>query len=78
MTRIWLFGCVLNIELQRMRDLIPFQNAVKRGEVPQSYDIGASAEELLLPIYYRLLVSGQLMSDPYLEGLVQRLLCAEK
>jgi len=66
------------IEPQRMRDLIPFQNAVKRGELPQSYNIGAAAEELLSPIYYRLLVSGQPMSDTYLEGLVQRLLCAEK
>jgi AcrR family transcriptional regulator len=62
------------IEPQRIRDLIPFEQAVKRGELSQDFDIQAAAEELLSPIYYRVLVSGQPISPSYVEGLVRRLL----
>ena len=62
------------IEPQRIRDLIPFEQAVKRGELSQDFDIEAAAEELLSPIYYRVLVSGQPISPSYGEGLVRRLL----
>jgi AcrR family transcriptional regulator len=62
------------IEPQRIRDLIPFEQAVKRGELSPDFDIEAAAEELLSPIYYRVLVSGQPISPSYVEGLVRRLL----
>ena len=62
------------IEPQRIRDLIPFELAVKRGELPRDFDIEAAAEGLLSPIYYRVLVSGQPISPSYVEGLVRRLL----
>ena len=65
------------IEPQRIRDLIPFEQAVKRGELSQDFDIEAAAEELLSPIYYRVLVSGQPISPSYVEGLVRRLLLTE-
>ena len=57
-----------------MRDLIPFEQAVKRGELSQDFDVEAAAEELLSPIYYRVLVSGQPVSPSYIEGIVRRLL----
>jgi AcrR family transcriptional regulator len=62
------------IEPQRIRDLFPFEQAVKRGELSPDFDTEAAAEQLLSPIYYRVLVSGQLISPSYVEGLIRCLL----
>nr|WP_281383409.1 TetR-like C-terminal domain-containing protein [Granulicella aggregans] len=62
------------IEPQRLRDLFPFQQAVKRGELSPEFDTEAAVEQLLSPIYYRVLVSGQPISPSYVEGLIRRLL----
>ena len=62
------------IDPQRIRDLVPFEQAVQRGELSGDYDIEAAVEELFSPIYYRVLVSGQPISQSYVERLVQRLL----
>ena len=60
------------IEPQRVRDCAPFEQAIKRGELAAAFDIQAATEELLSPIYYRLLVSGQSLSPSYVKGLIQR------
>ena len=62
------------IEPQRIRDLVPFQHALQRGELSPQFDVEAAAEELVSPIYYRVLVSGQPVSPLYVEGLVRRAL----
>ena len=62
------------IEPQRVRDCSPFELAVKRGEIAEAFDIRSATEELLSPIYYRVLVSGQQISQSYVQGLIQRLL----
>ena len=62
------------IEPQRIRDFLPFEQAIQRGELPLDFDIEAAVEELLSPIYYRVLVSGQPISQSYIGGLVRRLL----
>jgi AcrR family transcriptional regulator len=62
------------IEPQRIRDLVPFEQAIHRGELSPDFDARAAAEELLSPIYYRVLVSGQPVSPAYAKGLVRRLL----
>jgi len=62
------------IEPQRIRDLLPFEQAIKRGELPPDFDTEAAAEQFLSPVYYRLLVSGKLISPSYIEDLVRRLL----
>jgi AcrR family transcriptional regulator len=62
------------IERQRIRDLVPFEEAVKRGELSPNFDTEAAVEQLLSPIYYRVLVSGELISPSYIEGLIRRLL----
>ncbi|WP_263385096.1 TetR/AcrR family transcriptional regulator [Granulicella arctica] len=62
------------IEPQRLRDLFPFEQAVKRGELSWEFDTEAAVEQLLSPIYYRVLVSGQPISTSYVEGLIRRLL----
>jgi AcrR family transcriptional regulator len=61
------------IEPQHVRDLVPFQQAVKSGALPPDFDIEAAVEQLLSPIYYRVLVSGQKITPSYIEGLIQRL-----
>ena len=66
------------IDPQRIRDRFPFEQAMKRGELPQNFDIESAVEELLSPIYYRVLVSGQSVSRSYVEDRVRRLLLAEK
>jgi AcrR family transcriptional regulator len=58
---------------QRIRDRAPFEEAVKRGELSPEFDIEAAVEELLSPIYYRVLVSGQPVSPLYVKGLLRRL-----
>jgi AcrR family transcriptional regulator len=62
------------IEPQRLRDLFPFEQAVKRGELSPEFDTEAAVEQLLSPIYYRVLVSGQPISPSHIEGLIRRLL----
>jgi AcrR family transcriptional regulator len=61
------------IDPQRIRDLVPFQNAVERGELPPGFDMEAAVEQLSSPIYYRVLVSGQSISPSYVEGVIRRL-----
>ncbi len=64
------------IQPQRIRDFHPFELAVQRGELSQDFDIAAAVEQILSPIYYRVLVSGDPISPSYIEGLVRRLLPA--
>ncbi|WP_041598182.1 TetR/AcrR family transcriptional regulator [Granulicella tundricola] len=61
------------IEPQRLRDLFPFEQARKRGELYPEFDTDAALEQLLSPIYYRVLVSGQPVSQSYVESLIRRL-----
>jgi AcrR family transcriptional regulator len=62
------------IEPQRIRDFVPFERAVERGELSPDLDIEAAVEQLLSPIYYRVLVSGQPISPLYVERLIRRVL----
>ena len=62
------------IEPQHLRDLTPFEQAIQRGELSPKFNTEAAAEQLLSPIYYRLLVSGQPISPTYVRSLVQRLI----
>ncbi len=62
------------IEPQRIRDHSPFEQAIQRGELAPTFDIEYAVDELLSPIYYRVLVSGQKILPTYVEGLVRRLM----
>lgn len=61
---------------QRARDLLPLERAVARGELPSSLDIEAALDELLGPVYYRVLVTGEPVSrgftDQIIEGFLAR------
>lgn len=44
---------------QRARDRLPVQRAVEWGELRRDTDINVAVNELLGPIYYRVLLAGQ-------------------
>jgi tetracycline repressor-like protein len=59
---------------QRARDRLPLQRAVEWGELRRDTDIDVAVDELLGPIYYRVLVTGQPIPREFTDRLVQRFL----
>jgi len=59
---------------QRARDRLPLERAVERGELPGSTDIDLAVDHLVGPIYYRVLVTGQPVPEPFTDALVDALL----
>jgi AcrR family transcriptional regulator len=62
--------------LNRQRDIdrIPLQRAVARGELPPDTNIDLALDQLVGPIYYRVLVTGQPVSAQFTDVLVDRFL----
>lgn len=63
---------------QRVRDRLPLVRAIERGELPADVDVGIIIDQLIAPIHYRVLVSGQPVTRAYTDGLVKRTLAAFK
>jgi AcrR family transcriptional regulator len=59
---------------QRERDRAPFRRAQSRGELPHDADIDLAADQLVGPIYYRLLVTGQPAPPEFTDALVDQYL----
>lgn len=59
---------------QRERDRAPFTLAQRRGELPAGTDIDAVIDRLVGPVYYRVLITGEDVSGPFLGALVDRCL----
>lgn len=59
---------------QRSRDREPLLRAQQRGELPVTADIDLAADQLVGPVYYRALISGQELSATFTDALVQRYL----
>jgi AcrR family transcriptional regulator len=59
---------------QRERDRLPLQRAVQRGELPPDTDLDLAVDQLLGPIYYRVLVTGAPMSHRFTDHLVDQFL----
>jgi AcrR family transcriptional regulator len=55
---------------QRTRDRIPFQRAIDRGELPADFDIDLAIDQLLGPLYYRVLVTGEPVTQEFTDHLV--------
>jgi AcrR family transcriptional regulator len=58
---------------QRARDSLPFERAIARGQLPPTTDVGVTVEELMAPLYYRILVTGQPATPKYAAELANRL-----
>ncbi|MUM17886.1 TetR/AcrR family transcriptional regulator [Mycobacterium sp. CBMA271] len=56
---------------QQARDQIPISRAVERGELPDGVDAARLAEQLVGPLYYRVIVTGETVDDTFLDGLVE-------
>lgn len=55
---------------QQARDQIPFVRAVQRGELPAGIDVALLAEQLVAPLYYRVIVTGETVDRGFLDSLV--------
>jgi AcrR family transcriptional regulator len=59
---------------QHERDCLPLDRAVERGQLPADTDIDLAVDQLVGPIYYRVLVSGQPVTGEFTDALVDRFL----
>jgi AcrR family transcriptional regulator len=59
---------------QRARDRIPLELAVDRGQLPSDTDIDFAVDQLVGPIYYRVLVTGQPVPREFTDQLVHQFL----
>ena len=59
---------------QRDRDRAPFGRAQSRGELPDAMDVDFAVDELVGPIYYRVLIAGQPVPPEFTDALVDQYL----
>lgn len=59
---------------QRGRDSQPLLRAIARGDLPAGTDVDAVVEQLVSPIYYRVLVTGEPVPRKYTNHLVTKYL----
>jgi AcrR family transcriptional regulator len=59
---------------QRARDRLPLLRAVERGQLPRDTDLELAIDQLLGPIYYRVLVTGQPVPREFTDALVHQFL----
>jgi AcrR family transcriptional regulator len=55
---------------QRARDRLPLERAMARGDLPADTDLDAAVDELLGPVYYRVLVTGDPVDPEFTAVLV--------
>jgi AcrR family transcriptional regulator len=59
---------------QREIDKIPLRSAVQRGDLPAHIDVDLAADQLVGPIYYRVLVTGEPVTQKFTDALVSAFL----
>jgi AcrR family transcriptional regulator len=59
---------------QRARDRLPLTRAVERGQLAHDTDLELAIDQLLGPIYYRVLVTGQPVPREFTDALVNQFL----
>ncbi|GAA3582872.1 TetR/AcrR family transcriptional regulator [Kribbella ginsengisoli] len=59
---------------QRARDSQPLLNAIARGDLPGTTDVDSAVEQLVSPIYYRVLLTGEPVPRKYTNHLVTQYL----
>lgn len=58
------------LDEQRRRDRLPLERAVQRGQLPTDLDLTAETDQLVGPLYYRVLVTGEPIDEDFLDRLV--------
>ncbi|WAP59785.1 TetR/AcrR family transcriptional regulator [Streptomyces sp. S465] len=59
---------------QRRRDRLPLERAVERGELPADLDLAAETDQLMGPVYYRVLVTEESIGAEFTDRLVDAFL----
>ena len=59
---------------QRARDLLPLQRAIERGQLPADTDLDLAVDQLVGPVHYRVLVTGQPAPRRFTDGIVRQFL----
>ncbi|MFM9607745.1 TetR/AcrR family transcriptional regulator [Streptomyces niveiscabiei] len=59
---------------QRRRDRLPLERAVDRGQLPADLDMAAETDQLVGPLYYRVLVTDEPIGPEFTDGLVDAFL----
>ncbi|MBN7507571.1 TetR-like C-terminal domain-containing protein, partial [Mycobacteroides abscessus] len=49
----------------------PIARAVARGELPAGVDVAHVAEQLVAPLYYRVIVTGETVDDAFVDRIVE-------
>lgn len=62
------------LDEQRRRDRAPLDRAVERGELPADFDVAAETDEIVGPLYYRVLVTGEPVGPEFTGRLVDSFL----
>jgi AcrR family transcriptional regulator len=55
---------------QQVRDQKPFVRAIDRGELSPETDVARTAERLVGPIHYRVIVTGEPVDDAFIDKLI--------
>jgi hypothetical protein len=58
------------VRAQRDRDRLPLDRAIARGQLPPGTDVPADVDQLVGPVYYRVLVTGEPVGRPFTDRLV--------
>lgn len=58
------------LDEQRRRDRLPLERAIARGELPVGIDTAAAVDQLVGPIYHRVLVTGDPVTNAFVDGIV--------
>jgi len=58
------------LDEQRRRDRLPLERAIARGELPAGFDTAAAVDQLVGPIYHRVLVTGDPVTNAFVDGIV--------
>jgi AcrR family transcriptional regulator len=59
-----------HLSQQRSRDRLPLLRAAERGDLPPGTDIDLAVEQLVGPVYYRVLVTGEPVTSEFTGRLV--------
>jgi AcrR family transcriptional regulator len=71
------FAAVLRtryLDQQRRRDRLPLERAAGRGQLPAGLDIATEVDQLVGPIYHRVLVTGDPVDQAFTDQLVDNFL----
>lgn len=62
------------LDEQRRRDRAPLERAVLRGELPADLDVAAETDQIVGPLYYRVLVTDEPVGKDFTDRLVESFL----